>query len=84
MTMVRLIPGIAHLDDFDPSLVGYQCDEHFLAEVYAMRECGEPPPEWFCPFKSGCDAKEQRDCPAIKQRVAILAASPIFATWGPQ
>ena len=70
----------ANLDDFDPSLVGYECDAHFSAEVYAMEACGEPAPEWYCQLKPDCGAKRWQDCPAIKRRAAILATAPILMT----
>jgi hypothetical protein len=63
----------AHLDDFDPSLVGFNCDDSFLGEVWAMQECGEKPPDWYCSLKPDCGAKKWQDCPAIKRRAAILA-----------
>jgi hypothetical protein len=71
----------ADLDDFDPSLVGYECDGSFLAEVHAMEECGEQAPQWHCQLKPDCGAKRRRDCPAIKLRAAILATAPILTTW---
>ena len=71
----------ARLDDFDPSLVGgYECDAHFLAEVHAVAECGEPVPEWYCQLKPNCGAKRRQACLAIKRRAAILATAPILMT----
>ena len=74
----------AHIDDFDPAIVGYECDGPFLAEVWAMQECGDEPPDWYCQLKPDCGAKHWRDCPAIKRRRAVLASWPIIATWNVQ